>query len=98
MFTATKLQAGWRGYSQKSKYQKLRTSGRKKKNYIFTGIIVQRIQIAIVFVSYDLYNVPCSYCYPGVVEGDPGQEEGQAQARGCWHYPQVPTNDTIHTK
>jgi len=32
--TATKLQAGWKGYSQKSKYQKLRISGEESNVYL----------------------------------------------------------------
>lgn len=33
-----------------------------------------------------------------MVAGDLGQEEGQAQTRGCLHYPQVPADGTICTK
>lgn len=48
--TATKLQAGWRGYSQKSKYQKLRTSGENFFSSIFTGIM-QIVQVRLHWVG-----------------------------------------------
>ena len=59
--TATKLQAGWKGYSQKSKYQKLRKSGEKTfacSHPDVTIEVVYQVQQCLcvcLFIMYVIY-------------------------------------------
>lgn len=81
LLSATKLQSGWKGYSQKSKYQKLRNAGEKCS----CGWIIPYFKL---LVSCNVCAV-FSYCVRGLLEGHPGSAEGPAQATGSWHYSPV---------
>lgn len=91
---ATKLQAGWKGYTQRSKYKKLRASG--EENFALMQFqslchsYCKNLSLTrTIFLFYYVRNFPCSYCHPGVVERDPGQEESPAPATGCRYDSQV---------